>query len=262
MTPTNTLDRPGHCAKFSEPILDQVAKILDGLDPDHDWRILDPFAGIGLVHLVADGRTTVASELEPPWAVQGLDLSPCTLAANALRLPFPDDTFDAIITSPCYGNRMADTYDGKGQCKRCHGHPLTLDGETCDRCVGTGHDNSKRYTYTTSLGHRPTAGSAAVMQWGPQYRQLHRLAWVEATRVLRPGGKFILNISDHLRTEGPKDHRYQVRVPVSRWHYDHLTKVLGYTAIDIINVDTDRSRNGANHEARVEAEHLVTFHAP
>lgn len=261
MTPTTTLtpiERREHCAKFSEPILAGLTEITERLDPDRTWRILDPFAGVGLIHSIANGRRTVASELEPEWAIQGLDLSPNTLVARAQWLPFPDGVFDAIITSPCYGNRMGDTYDGNGVCRRCHGHPLTLGGETCDRCGGEGRDTSKRYTYTTSLGRRLTHGSGAGMQWGPDYRTLHRAAWREATRVLRPRGWFILNISDHLRSDGRGN---QVRVPVARWHYDHLVDHLRYTPVSIRNIATDRSRNGANRDARVEAEHLVILRA-
>jgi tRNA G10 N-methylase Trm11 len=253
------LERPGHCAKFSTEVLAGITRLVDRLDPDHEWTILDPFAGIGLIHTIAAGRTTVASELEPEWAAQGADHAPRNAVARAEFLPFADGSVDAIITSPSYGNRMCDTYDGKGVCHKCNGHPADLFGGECDRCGGAGHDTSKRYTYTTALGRRLTWGSAAGLQWGPEYRRLHRLAWKDATRVLRPAGWFILNISDHLRQNSRGD---QVRIPVSRWHHDHLTTQLGYEAVTVVDIKTHRNGNGANHDARVQTEHLVLFRAP
>jgi len=256
-------DIPDHCAKFSSPIRDAIAGILEREDPDRRWTILDPFAGVGLIHELANGRLTVASELEWEWAAAG---RPRALAADALRLPFADGTFDAIITSPCYGNRMADLYDGLGVCRKCKGHPTDLfDSPPCARCGGVGHDTSTRYTYRLSLGRALTAGSSAGMKWGPEYRRFHKLAWAEATRVLRPhvaedpalGGWLILNISDHLRKVGGRQRRQHV----SAFHHNHLAS-LGYDIADLVDVKTDRNRNGANHDARVAHEHVIAYHAP
>lgn len=262
MTPANDLlERPDHCAKFSQPILDSIAASLERLDPDRTWTVLDPFAGIGRIHLIANGRPTIASELQYRWAHQG---GPRSLVADALRLPFASHSIDCVITSPCYGNRMADLYDGQGQCKKCHGHPADLFGETCDRCGGEGHDNSKRYTYRISHGAPLHPRSSAGLQWGKHYRTFHRLAWAEVTRVLRPydpvdqrGGVLILNISDHLRKKGKR----QERQHVAAWHHNHLAG-RGYDIVDLDDVETDRSRNGANHDARVPHEHVITYHAP
>ena len=48
------------------------------------------------------------------------------------------------------------------------------------------------------------------MQWGDAYRSFHVKAWREAWRVLRPGGRFVLNIKDHIRNGE--------RMPVTDWH--------------------------------------------
>lgn len=83
-----------HPAKFSDPIIDvlleETASVVG--------VALDPFAGTGKVHqLQRKGLRTVGVEIEPEWA----EIHPQTVVANALHLPFPDKTFDAIVTSPC-----------------------------------------------------------------------------------------------------------------------------------------------------------------
>src|SRR5437868_9381022 len=103
--------------------------------------VLDPFAGVGGIHtLAALGIAhTVGVELEPECALQ----HPRNIVGSALALPFPDDTFDAIVTSPCYGNRMADHHDAK--------------------------DASRRNTYTHALGRPLAFANAGSLQWGDSY---------------------------------------------------------------------------------------------
>lgn len=267
MTPT--LDAPvrieprPHCAKFSEPILDAIRFYLDAVDPHGTWRVLDPFAGVGRIHRLATCpdpshaiRPTIGSELEAEWIVQGGARS---LVADAHSLPFADGTFDAIVTSPCYGNRMADLYDGKGQCRKCAGHPAALDGTPCDRCDGTGRDQSERNTYRIKLDRPLTRNSAAGLRWGPAYRKFHRTAWAECVRVLRrpepgrPVARFILNTSDHMRLGE--------RQPVTRFHVDTL-RALGLSRVGRLDIATRRNRNGAgahDKRARVEAENVTVF---
>lgn len=258
---TTTIERRGHCAKFSAPILAAITKWVTSVDTTGTWTILDPFAGVGLIHQVPG--LTIANELEPEWAVQG---APRAVVGDATNLPFPARSVRCLISSPSYANRMGDTYDGKGQCKACAGHAIDLTGDECGRCKGTGRDQSKRYTYTISLGRKPHHRSTSTHRFDRTYRDLHRQAWDEGARVLVPhdpahpeaGGYLVLNISDHLRTVGPKHRRRQERVEVTAWHHQALTD-RGFIYKAHLDIETARMRNGANHAARVDAEHLIVY---
>ena len=118
---------------------------------------------------------------------------------------------------------MADSYDGAGTTR--HTHRIALGGELRD-------DN------------------AGAMHWGSEYRSFHVAVWAEAVRVLKPGGVFVLNISDHIRGG--------VRQPVTAFHIDALTGA-GLRLIDLEAVETPRNRNGANAAARVRHEYVIVF---
>lgn len=214
-----------HPAKFSDEIIASVRTLLLTQHALPGGRVLDPFAGTGRIHQLQDGGhdarlgvQTVGVELEPEWAT----MHPRTIQGDATRLPFPDESFGGVITSPCYGNRMADTYlgDEKG---------------------------STRYTYTTALGRRLHPQNAGAMQWGDRYRQLHTEAWREAARVLQSGGLFLLNISDHIRAGKV--------VPVSAWHLQALIP-LGFDWFAAYPIRTRRQKHGQNGERRVGVEWL------
>lgn len=209
-----------HPAKFSERILDEIRAVLDR--SKIEGMILDPFAGTGRVHALANPptRQTVGVEIEPEWAY----LHPDTIVGNALALPFPDNSFDAIVTSPCYGNRMADN-------------------DPRDSCI----------TYRSRLGRPLSTGNLGSMQWGHGYQAFHAAAWRETLRVLRPYGTFVLNISDHVRD--------RKRQTVSGWHVG-LLQQMGCQIVDIAAVGTPRMRRGQNHEARVDAELVVEMVGP
>jgi SAM-dependent methyltransferase len=213
------VQRVDHPAKFSPQI---VAVLRDVLDR---WGvrglILDPFAGVGGVHALArSDRVTFGVELEPEWA--GEHAGP-VVRGDACALPFPDATFDAITVSPTYGNRMADK----------DMRPSTA------------------ATYMKSLGREASAASSCHLQWpSPAYWELHRRAWCEAERVLRPGGLFVLNVSDHRRR-----HQWQ---SVVDWHVSGLLR-LGLDEVERVPVGTCRMRYGANADARASAEWVVVL---
>lgn len=219
-------DRPvTHPAKFSDELLPVFAEMLQG-----HRRVLDPFAGTGKIHqLVEHGFDTVGVEIEPEWA----ELHERTLVGDALDLDFDDESFDAICTSPTYGNRLADHHEA--------------------------FDPASRHSYTHDLGRDLAPRNSGVLQWGDDYRKFHIQAWNEAVRVLRRGGRFVLNISDHIR-DGQ-------RQAVSAWHARFLMAQgpqeergeLGLTLIDCIPVATRRLRAGENGDARVDTEIVWVF---
>jgi len=203
-----------HPAKFSGPIMEALTELL--ADEDRfPGPILDQFAGTGRIHEL--GRDdTIGIELEAEWAAHHHR----TKTGNALDLyGYPAGT---ICTSPTYGNRMADQYDGR--------------------------DGSRRHTYRLDLGRPLSAHSSAAMQWGANYREFHLDAWIEAVRALTPGGAFILNISDHIRA-GRRQY-------VAGWHVSVLTR-LGLDVEEWRKVQTARQRHGANGDLRVDAEDLI-----
>jgi hypothetical protein len=258
---TMTEPRP-HGAKFSQRHLQAIEEVLleEARRLEYDpsgLRVLDNFAGCGLIHeLPFDTR---GIEIEPEWACA----HPDTIVGDATRLPFPDGSFDAVATSPTFANRMADTYDRSNDtCQTCKGTGLTGPGIDCARCDGTGKAASATNTYLTKLGRRPSPGSSATMQWGKPYRQLHRRAWTEAARVLRPptddepGGLLIVNVSNHQRTVGPKANRTRTYPPVVEFHLMVMLR-LGFYLEAAMPIETRRYSHGQNGSSRTAHEFLL-----
>ncbi len=207
---------PAHCAKFTDALLPKIRHLLiceAGLWPGA--RILDPFAGTGkgVEYLATCGFDAVGIELEPEFIE-----SPLVEVGNALRLRY-GQVFDAIVTSPTYGNRMADK-------------------DMRESVAGT---------YAKSLGRLASADSSCHMQWGEAYKAFHYIAWREAKRVLVPGGYFLLNIKNHIR--GGEEQL------VSEWHLETLD-LLGFSLCETVEVPTPGQRLGANSAARVDFEYL------
>lgn len=201
-----------HPAKYSDALLPVLAAALDGYE-----RILDPFAGTGKLRSVRPDAYLL--EIEPEWAaINGAQVG------NALAMPWPSSYFDAVCTSPTYGNRMADHHEAK--------------------------DASRRNTYRHALGRPLDSQNSGQLQWGKEYRRFHFLAWAEVRRVLRPGGRFVLNISDHIR-----NHR---RIPVSRFH-KLLCLQMGFQLVEQHDISTPRQRFGQNGQARVDTEQVFVF---
>lgn len=212
---------PEHPAQFSDDILNVIAVYVAGLD-----RILDPFAGVGGVHRLrglAGVRETIGIELEPEWAAK----HPDTISGDALDMVglVGLNSVDAVVTSPAYGNRMADHHDAQ--------------------------DDSVRLTYTHVLGRKLTAGNTGAMQWGDDYRDLHRAVWSECAHVLKPGGLLILNVKDHVRGDRQQQ--------VAAFHTDYLCRVLQLELIAEESIVTRGVMAGANANVRVPFERVFVF---
>lgn len=260
---TAAVQTPEHPAKFSRKILDRLREML-AVEAVRvgQLKVLDPFAGVGGVHELAEETVqTIGYELQPEWAATHAD----TVCGSVLELGsvFPAGTFDVILTSPCYGNRMADSHDAKDPCKAgCfHGMvPATpgqpLDGfEPCSTCGGTGLSKRNTYAhYLRAAGAEPVAeDNSALMQWGPEYRAFHEKAWRVCDRVLRRDGLVLLNVKNHER-----------RNEVARVVEFHLNAflVLGYTLEEARKIPTRGLAFGQNHQARTGFELILALRAP
>jgi len=201
-----------HPAKYSDVLLPIFAEELQNCS-----LVLDPFGGVGKLKQIRPDA--IVNEIEFEWAKEAGGI-----CGDALRLPFADETFDAICTSPTYGNRMADHHNAK--------------------------DGSRRITYKHCLGHDLHPNNSGQLQWGNAYKEFHKKAWKECYRVLKPKCLFVLNISDHIR-DGKQ-------VDVMLWHFTNLMDA-GFMWVRDYCVDTPRMRRGANSKARVEYEWVIVM---
>lgn len=209
-----------HPAKFSPSILKVLAEELEGITGE----LIDVFAGTGKIHeLARPDLTTWGVELEEEWA----RYHERTIIGNSLHLPFEDKTFDAAATSPCYANRMADHHIAR--------------------------ENSKRNTYTHTLGRQLSPENAGAMQWGHEYRHLHLGVWIEQFRVLKPKAKVLMNISNHIR-KGEE-------IDVTGWH-KRAMEAIGYEYMYVRTVETQRFREGENADLRCAHESVLVFRRP
>jgi len=212
-----------HPATYTESFIPKFAELLFGCT-----NVLDPFGGVGKLALIKQHGFTgkvVCNELEREWAETGkYDVDEWHIGDAANMGWAASNSFDAICTSPTYGNRMADHHNAK--------------------------DASKRITYRHCLGRPLDDNNTGKMQWGEKYRQKHIEIYSECLRVLKPNGLMIVNVSDHIR-------KGQV-VNVVKWHKETLTN-FGMKLIDEIKVETPRMGFGQNAKSRVQHECILVF---
>jgi tRNA G10 N-methylase Trm11 len=207
------LEKINHPAKYTDVLLPIFTEMLIGCK-----TVLDPFAGTGKIHLLP--FETTGLEIEKEWA----DMHDKTILGDATKMPFKDYYFDAVCTSPTYGNRMADSHLAK--------------------------DNSVRNTYTHKLGRVLNDNNSGKMQWGEDYKELHLKAWKECFRVIKNDGIFILNFKNHIR-KGKE-------IDVFSWHVLQLIKI-GFHIQKIKQVNTKGNGFGKNANLRTGFEFVAMF---
>jgi len=212
------------------------------LAPYGPLTVLDPFAGTGRVHELRQfGHDTFGVEIEPIWAA----LHQGTVVGNALHLKdaVKGRLFQAVVTSPCYGNRLADCHHNADSCKACSGNG-TINGDVCKICRGLGVSMRRSYTFDLRrmtgdpLAHL-APDNAGALQWGPRYKEFHARVWAQIPGLLIPPALFLLNIKDHIRN--------RARQPVTDWHVRTL-RTFGFEIVERHEVKTAGLRFGSNRE--------------
>jgi len=206
---------PEHPAKYNDKLLPIFKEILLSYKVE---TVLDCFAGTGKIHNL--GFESIGLEIEPEWA----NMHERTIVADARNIPFDSAYFDAVCTSPTYGNRMADCHDAK--------------------------DGSRRNTYTHKLGRKLHAGNSGRMQWGRAYKELHLTVWAECYRVIKKKGILILNMKNHIRAGKEID--------VFGWHVSSLIS-LGFKLREVRQVEVKGNGYGQNRSLRVPFEFIATL---
>jgi hypothetical protein len=127
-----------HPAVFTDSFIPIFAELLIGRE-----NVLDIFAGVGKLALIKNYGFTgkvVCNELEKEWTESKYNVDEWYIGDSENMVWAKNNSFDAICTSPTYGNRMADHYNAK--------------------------DKSKRITYKDYLGRDLNDENTGKMQWG------------------------------------------------------------------------------------------------
>lgn len=194
--------------------------------PDRRCKILDPFAGLGTTATLLPEHDVVGIEIEEEWS----DCHPSTVCGDAKDVIPTLGKFDAVLTSPTYGNRMADDFEAK--------------------------DSSKRITYRHKLGRKLSEGTSSNLYFGKKnkkYENFHKDIWYLCIEALNSGGVFILNCKDFIALGEVKK--------VTQWHVDCLTE-MGMNFNEAVKVPSRGMKYGANHNVRVDYENVVCLTKP
>ena len=215
-----------HPAKFTGEQLFHIWEHLPG-SLREKRTVFDPFAGVGTVsalHEYDRNVTVTGMEIEPEWA----DQSPIVMTGDSIAyMALTRKRYDAVVTSPAYGNRMADSYDGR--------------------------DGSNRNTYRIALGRPLDEQNGAALHFGKAYTDFHNEAIQGMVRVTRKGGRVIVVVKNFIRNGEVMD--------VAGW-WRHELGMHGLTEIAYIPIKAGGLGYGANRDARVEYEYVLVWEKP
>jgi len=201
-----------HPAKYNFKFIPSFVEFLSGCK-----TILDPFGGTGRVKLLEQyGFSTTDVEIEPEWAT--------CICGDSQKLPFKDNSFDGICTSPTYGNRMADSFVDKKP-----------------------ERHYKRNTYHHTLGRKPSFHNTGLYHFGKRYLNLHEMIYKECKRVLKPNGVFVLNTKNFIHSG--------VETDVTNAHLCILSG-MGFVVKELRSVPTNGLKYGDNR-TRVQHEQIT-----
>lgn len=215
----NDVKRP-HPAKFSNELLPYLAKYAYGF-------VLDPMGGTGKAGLMKklnpDILHVTINEIEKEWADQAQSNSvDRVIIGDAKNLK---GAYDCIVTSPPYGNRMADNFKA-------------------------GKPDSMRRRYAGDLGRNPSEGSVACKHFGKGYEDMMIQIYDSLLRNVK-FDLFILNVSDFIR-------QFK-RVDVCGFYVSYFES-RGFHLLSREEVKTRRQKGvGANTHLRVESESVMVF---
>ena len=209
-----------HPAKYSNELLPVLAKYAYG-------EILDPMGGTGKAGLLKKFNTNIKgvtiNELEREWSEQaynnGVDI---VITGDARNL---SGLYDCIVTSPPYGNRMADNFKAR-------------------------KPDSMRRGYVGDLGRQVSAGSVCCKHFGKGYEE-EMASILDAIMDKVVFERFILNVSNFIR-------QFK-EVNVVSWYKDYfINRGLKLTAEE--KVITRRQKGvGANTHLRAPEEYVLVF---
>ena len=198
-----------HPAKYNKKFIEIFSNLLTGCK-----IILDPFSGTGKIkELEKHGFDTIGIEIEPDWAT--------SILGDSTMMPIKSQSIDAICTSPTYGNRMADSFTDN--------HPEKA---------------YIRNTYHHHLKRKPSLNNTGGLHFGERYLHLHKIIYSECARVIKPGGKFIINTKNFIHSA--------IETDVTQSHLN-LLHDLDFVLISQQNIPTSGLTFGANR-SRVKYE--------
>ncbi len=208
-----------HPAKFTEEQLFHIKGHL----PVGKITVFDPFAGVGTVAVLGENPiiTVTGMEIEPEWA----DQSPIVETGDSIEYMLSTrKRYDAVVTSPAYGNRLSDSYDGR--------------------------DGSVRNTYRIALGRPLDEQNGARLSFHDEYKDFHTEAIEGMVRVTRKGGRVIVVVKNFIRVGEVVD--------VVGWWRSALHDA-GLTEQAWIPIEALGMGYGSNRDERVKYEYILVW---